>query len=35
HIMTAQAEIQLIKRMVTQLRKTESIEKRLEKLEKN
>ncbi len=32
HVMTAQAEIQLIKRMINILRKTEQLEKRLEKL---
>ncbi|WP_163971487.1 PTS lactose/cellobiose transporter subunit IIA [Oceanobacillus halotolerans] len=34
HIMTAQAEIQLIKRMIDQLRTTEKLEKRIEILEK-
>ncbi|MBA4603242.1 PTS lactose/cellobiose transporter subunit IIA [Thermoactinomyces mirandus] len=33
HVMTAQAEIQLIRRMINMLRKTERLEKRLEKLE--
>ncbi|WP_077296414.1 PTS lactose/cellobiose transporter subunit IIA [Virgibacillus pantothenticus] len=35
HIMTAQAEIQLIKRMVGQLRKTEALEKQLKELKMN
>jgi PTS system cellobiose-specific IIA component len=33
HVMTAQAEIQLIKRMIEQLKTTERLEKRIEKLE--
>lgn len=33
HVMTAQAEIQLIKRFIAQLKKTEQLEKRIEKLE--
>lgn len=33
HVMTAQAELQLIKRMVNELKKTAELEKRLEKLE--
>ncbi|MGA8942708.1 MAG: PTS lactose/cellobiose transporter subunit IIA [Thermoactinomyces sp.] len=33
HVMTAQAEIQLIKRMIGMLRKTEQLEKRIAKLE--
>ncbi|GAB3798274.1 PTS lactose/cellobiose transporter subunit IIA [Virgibacillus kimchii] len=33
HVMTAQAELQLIKRMVEQLKTTEKLEKRIEKLE--
>ncbi|WP_040979276.1 PTS lactose/cellobiose transporter subunit IIA [Oceanobacillus jeddahense] len=33
HLMTAQAELQLIKRMIEQLRTTEKLEKRIEKLE--
>lgn len=33
HVMTAQAEIQLIKRMIAMLRKSEQLEKRIEKLE--
>ncbi|SFE22481.1 PTS system, cellobiose-specific IIA component [Lentibacillus persicus] len=33
HVMTAQAELQLIKRMIEQLRQTEKLEKRIEKLE--
>ncbi|MUV37730.1 Protein-N(pi)-phosphohistidine--N,N'-diacetylchitobiosephosphotransferase [Lentibacillus sp. JNUCC-1] len=35
HVMTAQAEMQLIKRMIEHLRTTEKIEKRLEALEQN
>ncbi|WP_414672219.1 PTS lactose/cellobiose transporter subunit IIA [Lentibacillus sp.] len=33
HVMTAQAELQLIKRMVEQLKNTQRLEKRIEKLE--
>lgn len=33
HVMTAQAEIQLIKRMISMLRKSEQLEKRIEQLE--
>lgn len=33
HVMTAQAELQLIKRMINELRKTAELEKRIEKLE--
>src|SRR5699024_425398 len=33
HVMTAQAEMQLIKRMIEHLKKTEAMEKRIEKLE--
>ncbi len=33
HVMTAQAELQLIKRMIEQLKNTEKLEKRVEKLE--
>ncbi|QKY70012.1 PTS lactose/cellobiose transporter subunit IIA [Lentibacillus sp. CBA3610] len=33
HVMTAQAELQLIKRMIEQLKQTEKLEKRIEKLE--
>ncbi|MBP1950522.1 PTS lactose/cellobiose transporter subunit IIA [Virgibacillus litoralis] len=33
HVMTAQAEIQLIKRMINQLKSQENLEKRIEKLE--
>lgn len=34
HVMTAQAELQLIKRMIQQLKNTEKLEKRVENLEK-
>lgn len=34
HVMTAQAELQLIKRMISQLQITERLEKRIEPLEK-
>ncbi|MFD1362118.1 PTS lactose/cellobiose transporter subunit IIA [Lentibacillus salinarum] len=33
HVMTAQAELQLIKRMIEQLKQTKKLEKRIEKLE--
>jgi PTS system cellobiose-specific IIA component len=34
HVMTAQAELQLIKRLIRQIRQIEKFEKRLEELEK-
>ncbi|WP_164667931.1 PTS lactose/cellobiose transporter subunit IIA [Virgibacillus doumboii] len=34
HVMTAQAELQLVKRMVNQLKMTQKLEQRIEKLEK-
>ncbi|GAA0610386.1 MULTISPECIES: PTS lactose/cellobiose transporter subunit IIA [Virgibacillus] len=33
HVMTAQAELQLVKRMITQLKMTQKLEQRIEKLE--